>query len=225
MATINTPVEALQLPILEPTFQLSLAAGLLLSLMSPMGGVPLIDIMLNTDSQGAEVELNALMDLKNQENPLTVEGTIAGLDLSGQVTASPQGTGFSWAGQTGRNEELIEVGFDPATEELLILSQHGQVETDLRLALMGGADLETFEGFRVEGTVGGQPLTMVNQVEITEEGEASMATTGRLGERVIDKQYEGVAMPTGSGITMMLEGTGVNGDVDQYVQTVFTFIP
>lgn len=227
-SAVNTAAEAAQAPILEPSFQLSLAAGLILSMASPMGGVPLIDIAMASDGDKVSSELRSMMDLKNAADPLSTTGEFAGQKLEGGLTLNPLTGQARWQTQAGGVKEDLAITFDQQNQVLHLDGRIGEVEADLDLSLLGGVGLEEFQGFVVSGELGGQSYHSRADVDMTglgEGGPATMNVRGKLGDQAIEKDYEGVAAQTGSTITVAMQGAGTNAGNEQSIKTVFTFIP
>ncbi|MBI3928201.1 MAG: hypothetical protein HY319_21840 [Armatimonadetes bacterium] len=234
-STIDSPVEAAQLPILEPSFQLSLAFGVMAAVMAGMGGggVPLIEVAVESQSGGASVSANYALDFKDEQNPLKVSGTAGNEPISGGFAIDEQAQTVSWNGRIGNNDETLTFSADEQSESLRISGKFGQVPTDLRLSMMGQS-AEDFQGFLVEGTVGGQEYvarTDLKPVENPEPGQdggakiATFSTRGHLGSAEISKDYTATAYQTGSGITINVEGAGQNSGLEQQVNTTLTIIP
>ena len=225
LSQVDNAVEALCLPILEPTFQLSLAAGYLLSLRAAGGHAPLIDIALHSQAAGSDTSIHSVLDLTNAKNPIQVDGQVAGQSVSGQVTMDPAGRGISWAGLRGAQSEHGQLGFDPASKALTLEAEFGGVKADLRFKLLGGAGLKSFQGFEVSGTVDGQPYQSVNRFAMQPDGQATFSCDGQLADSPIHKQYQGQLEQTGSSISLNLQGSGNSAGVEQQVETVFTYLP
>ena len=224
---IDTPEEALQSPLLEPSFQLSLAAGLLLSMAARGGGVPIIDISLETQGERQSVDLHATLDLSRQDTPVTSEGTVNGQDFRASITPDPRTGATRWQTQGHQTSDDLVLGMDPNTGAIAMHGRIGKVKTDLKMSLIGGSNLEEFQGFVVEGQVGGYAYRTVNKVELaalTTGDPATMNVRGRLGDLAIEKDYSGSVEQAGSTLTIDMHGEGQQGD-EQTVDTVFTFIP
>ncbi|MGE0491620.1 MAG: hypothetical protein AB7S38_20580 [Vulcanimicrobiota bacterium] len=225
LSQVDSAVEALCLPILEPTFQLSLAAGYLLSLRAAGGHAPLIDIVLHSQAAGSHTNIHSVLDLTNAKDPIQVDGQVAGQAVSGQVTMDPAGRGISWAGARGVQAERGQLGFDPAAQALTLQAEFGAVKADLSFKLLGGSGLKSFQGFEVSGTVDGQPYHSLNRFAMQPDGQATLSCDGQLADSPISKQYRGQLEQTGSSISLNLQGSGNSAGVEQQVETVFTYLP
>lgn len=233
--SIDTPAEAAQLPILEPSFQLALAGGVIAAIMAGMGGggVPLVDIGVASQSGGAAVDATYSMDFKNEQNPLTISGHAGGQALSGGFSLDEASQSVTWNGRIGENAETLQFTLDEASESLRLQGNIGTVAADLSFSVIG-EDMENPEGFRVAGTLGGESYESVSTFKLAENPEeammngeavATMHTRGHVGEAAISKDYEAKAFPTGSGITVSVEGSGQNAGLEQQVSTTLTIVP
>lgn len=226
---IDTPAEAVHSPLLEPSFQLSLAAGLILSSVAASGGVPLVDVDMASQSRYQDLEVNSLMDLKRTERPVSLDGDANGSAFKAGITVDPETGVARWHKTGGQSSDDVILGVDPTSGAIAMHGRIGEVESHLKLTMMGGLNPQEFEGFIVEGTIGGQKYRTVNNVDLSglagDAGPATMTVRGSLGDRVISKDYEGVAAQTGSSITVGIEGRGLQAGQQQSVHTVFTYIP
>ncbi len=211
LSTIDTAAEAAQLPLLEPAFQLSLAAAVVNSLMGPSSERQ--EICVVNKFPGTCVDTLFTLDLKNQGSPLTVSGSFNGTPITGQANL---GDTVQWQGATGDNVEEVAVGPSLDQEAIRIDGRFGTVPASLAISpLMNG---EIFEGVLTTGSLGGYDYKCETRIADTNavmngRGATTMTSKGHVGELEIDKTYT----ITATDRTWMFEGKGVNAGVEQDV--------
>ncbi len=242
---IDCPIKAAQLPILEPSFQLGLAGAIAFAVMSGMSGGGAIPIvMIDTNNKfgaGNDITNSYTFDLKDQANPVTANGFANSAPISGGVVLDEANQSVQWNGTVGNSAETLTFGLDqtdPANPGLSIKGQFGSIDANLTLSLLGNIQSmsgpEDFQGWQVNGTVGGQAYHVENRVTINAEAQpdesgsialGSFTSRGNLGENEISKDYNVTAQMTGSGITATATGTGLNAGENSNVSTTVTLIP
>jgi len=210
LSTIDTAAEAAQLPLLEPAFQLSLAAAVVQSVLG--GGSDRQEICVVNKFPGTCVDTLFTLDMKNQAAPLTVDGKFNGNPISGQATL---GESVQWSGSTGENVEDIQVGPSLDQEAVRLEGRFGTVPASLALSpIMNG---NVFEGVLTTGSLGGYDYKcetrLANGQALLEGGATTMSSKGSVGELPIDKSYT----ITTTDRVWMFEGKGVNAGVEQDV--------
>lgn len=245
LSNIDCPIKAAQLPILEPSFQLGLAGAIAFAIMSGMsggGGVPLVTIDTNNQfGNGNDITNSYTFDLKDQANPLSVNGFANSAPISGGVVIDQASQSLQYAGTVGNSPENLTFSLDesnPSAPGLNIKGQFGSIDANVTLSLLGNIESmqspEDFQGWQVNGTIGGQAYHVENRLSINQNAEpgqdgsialGSFSSRGSLGENEISKDYTVTAQMTGSGITATATGSGVNAGVQSNVSTTVSLIP
>lgn len=215
LSTIDTAAEAAQLPLLEPAFQLSLAAAVVSAMLG--GASERQEICVVNKFPGTCVDTLFTLDMKNQAAPLSVEGKFNDTPISGSATLSDS---VQWSGNTGDNVEDIQVGPSLDQEAVRLEGRFGSVPASLSLSPIMNGDI--FEGVRTTGSLGGYDYSCETRLA---DGQAlvdgrgtTMVSKGSVGELPIDKSYS-ISI---SDRVWMFEGKGVNAGVEQDVFTALS---
>ena len=203
---IDTPQEASQLPVLEPTFQFALVMGLAATLDPKQAA----SVYLSAKTQSGEVAFDQGTGLHKPD----AEGLV--------------GHGGGLVGQTyfeGNTLKLTPEG------GLLFHSRFGETDTDLTIAK--GAKGNTLKGklgdveadltmnivmdntglhINTSGTLGGQPYELK-----TDAGKDTWTSKGSLNGVAIDKTYATHQEPGPDGAKVVWQGHGTNAGMDQSV--------
>lgn len=238
ISRIDTAAKAAALPIMDPAVQLGLAAGVAAIIYSAMagGGVPLITLDVLDKAGSKHVHANYTLDAKDQQSPIKVSGDLSGEPVSGGLKVDEEAEKVSWQGQLGQNAEELHFAADPENEALRVECKFGEVEGSLEFTpIRGQRGDDDFKGYRVEGTLGGQPYFVDTTFELPEdlqrkaaEGErleAKMHASGKLGDLDISKDYTIVGQQTGSGLTIEVNGSGTTAGIPQEVSVNLAIIP
>lgn len=240
LSTIDTPAKAAALPILDASVQLGLAAGIAAAVMAGMGGgsAPLISLDIASKTAGQESSMQITIDPKNESDPVTSSGTFAGQPVSGSLKIDQANEQVSWIGKIGNNpEELHFAGLDQDAQSLKLNVKLGTVEGTVNFSpLKGDAGPDDYQGYRIQGELGGQPYQVDTIIDIPESlkrqeppengrVETTMTSKGFLGTESIQKEYTLVGQMTSGGIVVEVNGTGTTAGIAQEVQAVLTVAP
>lgn len=218
---IETAQDAVQLPVLDPAFQLGLAMGALSSAMGGAGGtVPKVAIDLVSQQGGQVVRAEYRMDLGNSETPLVGQGTIGDQPL--QETARLDQGRLIWRGEIGtQSVQELTLEVDEETETVTMRGTMGAVEADLQLSPIEAGE-NPFAGLRTTGTLNGERY-MVDTLIDMQENQAGRAESGLLRVRghmngsVIEKDYHVRVESNQNGFSLHADGGGVNAGTPQAV--------
>lgn len=240
LSMIDTPAKAAALPILDASVQLGLAAGIAAAVMAGMGGgsAPLISLDIATKTAGQESSMQIVIDPKNETDPVTSTGTFAGQPVSGGLKMDPANEQVSWIGKIGNNaEELHFAGLDQDAQSLKLNVKLGSIEGTVNFSpLKGDAGPDDYQGYRIQGELGGQPYQVDTIIDIPEslkrkeppaDGrvETTMTSKGFLGSETIQKDYQIVGQMTSGGVVVEVTGAGTAAGIPQEIQAVLTVAP
>ncbi|MBM3464779.1 MAG: hypothetical protein FJX76_21990 [Armatimonadetes bacterium] len=228
---IDSPLKAALLPVNEPALQIGLVAGIMFAVMSaPGGAVPLVTVDMASKSADKLMNASYSLDLKDESNPLTVTGDVAGQPLSDSFTLDEATQSANFTGQIGNNPTSLTLGLELATESLLISGKLGDVEQNVRYSTIKGPNGDdNLRGIHAEGTIGGQEYkadTLFDAQALASgaQEEAQMTVRGSLGGLEISKDYTVTATQMPSGAEIAFKGTGSTAGVAQEVDVKLTLV-
>lgn len=203
---VDTPQEAAQLPILDPTFQF----GLIMGLAATMDPSQSLSVSLQSKSQSGQVAIDQGTNLHKPDE----QGSVgSGGGLVGQtyfegnnLTMTPDGK-LQFTSRFGETDTNLTLGKGPNGN--VLAGKIGDVDADLSLNLvMDGTGLH----ITTSGTLGGLPYELK-----TDAGQDSWTSQGHLGDQEISKTYATRQEPGPDGAKVIFEGHGTNAGMDQSV--------
>lgn len=227
-AVLDTPREVLQLPVMEPVFQLTLGLGVVAgALIGGMGGsVPTVHATIESFSNGNRIHAGYHLHMNEDTLALTGAGMVGENFAADYVTVGEEG--ISWKGRMGaENETDLRLTVNEETQVLNVQGIIGQVSTNLNMSAITNEAGEV-TGFNTTGTLGGERYISDTLFRLPEGQEfgtfqdtqtAEVMVRGHVGGMMINKDYSVVATTDEESQTMSVQatGSGKNAGVDQSV--------
>jgi hypothetical protein len=224
--TIDTPVKAALLPVLDPGVLSAIVIGAVIGGGSAAGVLVTADILTGTDAvrpDGATiangVRSSFQINTKDTATPITEGGLLGDRFDAGSLTVDQATKTATW-----RQAGDIELVFTPdaaANGKVKVDGHLGTVEAHLAIAQIEESLPGNSLGIRAEGTLGGEAYNVDTTLTIASMGRngegasasASMSARGKLGSDDIAKDYTLSAEQNGQGASMTVHGTGKVGAV------------
>lgn len=208
-ALIDTPQEAAQLPILEPSFQFALAMGLSAALNPDLG----VSVYLTANTVSGEVAFDqgTGLHVPDENGYIGSGGGYVGKNYfeGNSLQLTEDGQGFVFNQRFGDTDTHLT--FAPAEHGTSIRGTIGQVETDLTMQIFmdeQGMHIQT------DGTLGGQAYN----VRADSQEEGGWVAQGNLDSAAISKRYASRQEVDEDGTNRVyFEGSGQNAGMDQTV--------
>lgn len=206
---IDTPQEASQLPILEPSFQFALAMGLSAALNPQLG----VGVYLTANTVSGEVAFDQGTGLHapDENNYVGHGGGYVGNNYfeGNSLKLTEDSQGFVFKQRFGETDTSLT--FSPAEHGTSIRGSIGQVEADLTMQIFmdnQGMHIQT------EGTLGGKPYQL--RTDSSENG--GWSARGSLDGAPIEKTYTSRQEVEEDGTNrIFFEGSGTNAGLEQTV--------
>lgn len=231
---IDCPVKAALLPINEPALQLGLAAGVMFAVLAGAhgGAIPLITLELASKSADKLTNVTYSLDLKDQQNPLSVSGDVDGQAVSDSFSLDEKSQTAKFSGAIGASKTELSLGLDEDTQALKVSGKLGDVDVNLSYsAIMDPNGKDGLRGLHTEGTLGGQAYsvdTRFDTQKLTRGGSkdepAKMTVRGKLGDADISKDYTISTNQMPSGAEIDVAGSGTTAGVPQEVNMKLTLV-
>lgn len=205
---IDTPQEAAQLPILEPSFQFAMVMGLG-AVMDPKQSLA---VYLSTKNVSGAVEFDQGTGLHapDEKGYVGHGGGYVGKNWyeGNAIKLSDDGQGVTFQQRFGQTDTTLTFG--PAEHGTSIKGKLGQVDADLNMQIvMDNTGLH----INTNGTLGGQPYQLN-----TEVGENGWTSKGSLNGVAIDKTYTTTQTVDEDGTNhVRWQGSGTNAGMDQTI--------
>jgi len=230
--TIDTPVKAALLPIMDPAVLTSVIAGSVLSGSgnAQPGAIASADILTGTNAQPAsggslsnEVRSTFIIHPDNQQQPVTEGGLLGDLFDSGKLQVDLKAQTITWA-QTG--DIALTMTIDEKNSIVHVDGHMGTVDAHLQMKSIDSKALpkDSF-GIHTDGTLGGQSYLVDTVFTIASMGNkdggtgiaASISAHGKLGDADIQKDYTLTGSQKGDTAQLDVHGKGVVAGVPTQV--------
>lgn len=185
---------ATKLPLLDPAFQMGLALGVLSAMMGgPKQNLPLIELGLNSDTSGNEVQANYNVDLARSDGQVQGSGFVDGRAFA-EVADFQEGKMY-WKSALGLESSglVMEVGEDE--KSITMKGEMGGVPTDLKLELLL-AESGKIAGLETTGLFNGEDYKVKSTVDMGGllKGDVShdgtMQVSGRVNGEDMQRSYK-----------------------------------
>lgn len=232
MATLDSAREVLQLPIMDPAVQLTIALGGVAMVLASMGGGNAsLAIQVATQSGGHLMTGSYGQNLENG-SPMDGQGSVNGVPLVEDITLDE--SGVHYRGQYGENQ--MRVDYVTTEDETLIISgEMGGVETNIQMMPVFDAE-DNVMGLHSMGLIDGKMFTQdtlfraadgrpLNLASVAEGGqfEGKIWVRGHLDGEPIRKDYEVDLDLQESQIQAFVSGGGMNAGMPQAVSAQLQF--
>jgi hypothetical protein len=218
-SNIDTPEKALQLPIMDPAYQLGLALGAVATAFGGAFGMPLGAMVGGEFSSNGETVSQTLTTIDKDLNISTFSVMGDGIETEPQITLGLDEQAMTYKNNFGGTKVDLTWTLNQEDESLMMTGRIGDVEADLRYT--GDADEESGL-MHIEGTLGGKEYVLDTSIsEMPEMGEDAfkMKAEGHLGGQAISKTYQAVTESSEEEMYAMIELSG-QGEVAGYQQTI-----
>jgi hypothetical protein len=227
--TLDSPPAAANLPILEPAVQAAIVLAALSAAMSSHPSIAYVDanILTGTNALPApagttpnQATVTYIIDPTNQNTPLREGGIVGSRFDSNALSMDPKaGT----AQFTGPNSP-VNLTFSSSQSSTPCVNMDGSlgaVDAHIAFSALPQTTLDGAQqiGFHAEGTLGGQAYVSDTIINSDGSPNATMTVRGKLGDKVISKDYTMSADtdPNGGAQTLHAIGKGVNAGVPEQV--------
>lgn len=220
LTDIDTSRDAVQLPILDPAFQMGLAMGVLSSLMSGSPEArPGVGLSVVSEQGGTVISADYRLNLNSAENAVVGQGTIGELPLT--ESARLEEGRVIWEGRVGDQTQQLSLEVGEDEQSVAIRGTLGRVDTNLEITPINAPD-GNFAGIRTEGMLDGERYLVDAMVDmpgaiLAGKNEGSMVVRGHMNGHVVEKDYRVRVEADGNGFTIRADGAGLNAGVPQNV--------
>lgn len=226
LSSVDTPVKAAQLAILDPAVLTGIVVGALAGSMGGHPGLAYIDATLLTGTgaqdrpagtDNGQQHNNYIIDPKNQDKPITMGGVVGPKFASNSLRVDQKSQSAHWSGTDGD----VTISADQKGKAIHIDGLLGSVDT--HLTLTGGTNQSDTINVHTEGTLGGvayvaDTLLQANPKSTRDSIQATLTERGHLGDALISKDYQLTAFQGKDGqLSFSAQGQGVNAGVPETV--------
>lgn len=220
---ITDAQQAVQLPILDPAFQMALAMGAMCQAVgASAAGPPSVTIHVASNNNGTKLEADYEVN-STLRGPLVVgTGTVGGEPVNEQATW--QDGQLIWDGKVGGSHQQLAVRINEDSQSLTLVGTLGKVGTSININPIVDAQGQ-FLGSRSTGHINGEPFSVDTLVKmpggswvspLAEEG--LLQVRGHLNGETVEKNYQVSSQPTDEGFVMNASGNGLNAGSPQSVE-------
>ncbi|MBI3925145.1 MAG: hypothetical protein HY319_06360 [Armatimonadetes bacterium] len=222
---IETPQKVVQLPVMDPAFQLTLALGFVsAALLGGFSGiVPRVGVDVVSQSGGIEIRSHHDIDIGNASQPIRGDGTVGDQCCRSSVALQESTGSLTWSETIGASGADLQVAVSGDQQILQVRGNVGEVPAQLQVEPLTGTGDELI-GFHTTGQLGGRPYTLDTLIRGADGSTSPQAGSGKLLVRghadgsTIVKDYDFSIEEREDGLSAMLHGGGMNAGVPQAVR-------
>jgi hypothetical protein len=223
----QTPItdgkQAVQLPILDPAFQLALAMGAMCQAVgNSAAGPPTVAIHVASHQSGVTLEADYQVNSTLRGPLVTGTGQVGQEPVN--ETATWDGTQLIWDGKVGGSHQQLALRINEDDESLTLLGTLGKVGTEIKITPILNAD-GLFQGSRSQGHINGEPFSVDTLVKMSsgswmspQSQDGLLQVRGHLNGETVEKNYQVTSSPTDEGFMMSACGAGLNAGTPQEVE-------